>query len=62
MQNVFFHFNKKDATSNWIPTRYKIGCWVTLMARKMRGHTKDAQNHGGSDIIQRAYKACIVQF
>jgi len=45
----------------WVPTRFEINSWVTLLPGRRGGHARDAIRHGGNS-IDGAYKAKILQF
>lgn len=55
-------YNQIDKNGEFIPQRFEVNGWITLMSGKRGGHAKDTMKHGGSSNIDGAWKAKILQF
>lgn len=55
-------YNQVDRNGEFIPQRFEVNGWITLMSGKRGGHANDTMKHGGSSNIDGAWKAKILQF
>jgi len=55
-------YNQIDKNGEFIPQRFEVNGWITLMSGKRGGHANDTMKHGGSSNIDGAWKAKILQF
>ena len=54
-------FNEQNEQGDWVPRKYEISSWVTLMPGGRGGHVRDSKKHGGNT-IDGSYKARILEF
>ena len=60
IQSIVLH-NTHNADSQWIPTNFDIGSWVTLNPGTSGVWARDAKQHGGPS-LRGAYKGQIVDW
>jgi len=61
LQSVLL-YNSIDSDGSWIPTKVEINSWVTLVAGRNSGHTKDSKKYSSSSSMDGSYKAKVVNF